>query len=141
MRKDALAMSTVLTEACATHSIGAVQHFAELGIEQKQRTCEILTNPYTQTFRSHFNADGSFASWNFADTTPQGDCGFINLSRFVPEPGDKPYFWQYYARRVTSNRQATNVLGKCSDFEERETLHDWKAQTIFLQCDYIEPGL
>lgn len=144
MRKDMAAQAAALNEACQAHSTSALKRFAELGIEAKERTCEVLTNPYTQIFRAQFNAHGSLSSWSIADTTPQGDCGFINLSRFVPvieRPGEAPYLWQYYARRVTSNRQATSVLGKCSDFEEREILHDWRRQTIFLQCDYIEGGL
>lgn len=143
MRRDATAQAAALTEACQTRSTGALQRFFDLGVGLTERTCVVNTNSFTQTFRAHFNTDGSFASWNIADTRPQGDCGFIQLSRFVPvmdKPGQKPYLWQYYARRVTSNRQATSMLGKCSDFEEFETLYDWISQPIFLQCDYVEAG-
>lgn len=143
MRKDLKAQFAAMKQSCQSRTLDGLKQFMELGLEQEQRTCEVGTNDFKQTFKPVYSADGKFQSWNVADTAPSGDCGFINLSRFVPvnEHGGTTYLWRYYARRVTTNPQSDLVLVKCKNFEEREYLYDWSPQTISLQCDYIKDGL
>ncbi len=142
-KKDMRAWAEAISQSCTTRTLEGVSNSIALSLGSEQRTCVIGTNPFTQTFKAQYSGD-RFQAWMVADSTPVGDCGVINVSRLVPEittPGEKPYFWQYYARKVVTNPTADIVLMKCSDLDEREYLYDWRQQSIPLQCDYIKPGM
>lgn len=143
-RRDLKSTTAAAGELCSDPTEDAVRRFIRLTLETQSRTCEIGVNPFKQTFHAVFASDGKFISWNVADTTPQGDCGLIQLSRFEPvveKPGEKPYFWRYYARKAIANPQAKSLgVMACSDFDQGEYLYDWKQQTLALQCDYIKAG-
>ncbi|MEA9482724.1 hypothetical protein VC290_20785, partial [Xanthomonas campestris] len=107
-RGDLAAQMGAMGQACKTRTLDGMKRFMALGIDIEQRTCQIGTNSFKQTFKAVYASDGTFKSWNVADTTPNGDCGIINLSRFVPvpeKPGEKPYFWQYIARKGWSDQR------------------------------------
>lgn len=143
-RRDFAAQMSAMNQACKTRKLDYVKQFMALGIDVEQRTCQISTNPFRQVFKAVYASDGTFNSWNVADTTPTGDCGTINLSRLVPVPeksGGNPYFWRYMARKVITNPESSMLLMQCKDLDEREYLYDWKKQNIALHCDYIEDGL
>jgi len=142
-KKDMHAWAEAIGQSCTTRTLEGVRNSIALSLGSERRTCNIGTNPFTQTFKAQYSGD-TFQAWVVADSRPVGDCGVINVSRLVPEttkPGDKPYLWRYYARKVVTNPTADVLLMKCSDLDEREYLYDWRQQSIPLQCDYIKPGM
>lgn len=142
-KKDMRTWATAMGQSCATRNLDGMKRAIAQSLDQEQRTCIVGTNPFTQTFKAQY-AGNTFQSWVVAESTPQGDCGVINVSRLAPaiiKAGEKPYFWRYYARKVVTNPNADMVLMKCSDLDEKEYLYDWQEQSVPLQCDYIKPGL
>jgi len=140
-RRDMEQQFSALLESCRSKNLDGMRRFIHLGLETDTRTCLVSTNRFEQTFRPVRDGDGKLLSWSVADTAPQGDCGFVQMSRFRPaDPNGKAdtYLWQYIAKRATSNPEGSFLLGSCKDFDESETLYDWRAKTVALQCDYIE---
>lgn len=140
-RRDAEQQFGAIVESCNFKTLDGLKRSARLALERDARTCTVSTNAFKQTFRPVRNSDGKLLSWNYADATPQGECGMIQLSRFRPaDPDGKTdtIFWQYIAKRATSNPEGSHWLASCKDFDESETLYDWRSSEIALQCDYIE---
>lgn len=140
-RRDMEQRFSAVLETCRTKNMDGMRRFIRLGLEKDTRTCLVATNRFKQTFRPVEDLDGKLLSWTVSDTTPQGDCGLVQMSRFRPaDPDGKTdtIFWQYVAKRATSNPEGSFLLGSCKDFDESETLYDWRSKEIALQCDYIE---
>lgn len=141
-RRDMEQQYSALLETCRTKNLDGARRFIRLGIERDIRTCLVSTNRFEQTFRPVKDLDGKLTSWTVADTSPQGTCGFVQMSRFVP--GQNPsegtvILWKYFGKRATSNPEGTTIFGtSCKDWDESETLYDWQQREIPLQCDYIE---
>jgi hypothetical protein len=129
-------------DSCESKNLEGLKRSIRLGIEQEARTCLIFTNRFTQTFRPISNTKDGLPSWTYADPTPQGDCGVVQMPRFRPDVArgsTSTIFWQYVAKRATSNPEGTLLGGMaCKDLDESETLYDWRSKPIALQCDYIE---
>ena len=140
-RKDMEQQFGALKETCSAKNLDGMRRFVRLGIEKESRTCLVSTNRFEQVFRPVKDLDGKLLSWTVADTAPQGDCGFVQMSRFRPsDPEGKSNYtlWQYVAKRATSNPEGNYILGSCKDFEEVETVYDWNKKEVALQCDYLE---
>lgn len=131
-----------ILDGCTSGNLDGLKRSTRLSLERDSRTCKVSTNRFEQTFRSVRDANGKLLSWAVADTTPQGDCGFVQMSRFLPADVNgtpSTVFWQYVGKRATANPESKTAWGgSCKDWDERETLYDWKPQAIVLQCDYIE---
>lgn len=141
--KDTRTWAIAMGQSCAARNLDGMKRAIAQLLDQSERTCIVGTNPFTQTFKAQY-AGNTFQAWIVSESTPQGDCGVINVSRLTPEitkAGEEPYFWRYYARKVITNPNADIVLMKCSDLDENEYLYDWREQSIPLQCDYIKAGL
>ncbi|HEY5972275.1 MAG TPA: hypothetical protein VIT22_09945 [Pseudoxanthomonas sp.] len=143
-RRDMEQQYSAAMETCRTKNMDGMRRMIRLGIEKDTRTCLVSTNRFEQTYRPILGSDGKLLSWTVADTTPQGDCGFVQMSRFIPEPtqhGRMTLLWKYIAKRATSNPEGENLLGSCKEWEEVETVYDWQDKEIPLQCDYIEHSI
>lgn len=142
-RKDISEQMSAILESCIARNLDGFKKSLRLGLIKDSHTCKVSVNPFQQTFRPVPDAKG-IVTWVVADQTPSGECGFVQLSRFRPAPGvDKKLgFWQYVAKRATANPEATSPLqSSCGEWDESETLYDWKPKEIALQCDYIEPSV
>lgn len=130
-----------ILDSCASKNLDGMRRSTRLALERDARTCTVSTNRFQQTFRPVRNLDGKLTSWTFADTTPQGECGVVQMSRFRPaDPDGKTdtIFWQYVAKKAIANPDGSFFLASCKDLDESETLYDWRSKEIALQCDYIE---
>jgi hypothetical protein len=106
-------------ETCRTKNMDGMKRMVRLGLEKDTRTCLVSTNRFEQTFRPIHGNDGKLLSWAVADTNPQGDCGFVQMSRFIPEytkAGDTVFLWKYLAKRATSNPEGK----RCSGFHAKD---------------------
>lgn len=95
-----------MVESCQSGNLEGLKRSTRLALEQEARTCLITTNRFQQTFRANRDAQGKLLSWTVADTTPKGECGFVQMSRFVPADPDgstNTLFWNYVGKRATSN--------------------------------------
>lgn len=141
-RRDMGQQFSAALETCRTKNMDGMRRMIRLGLEKDTRTCLVSTNRFEQSFRPVKDNGGKLLSWTIADTSPQGDCGFVQMSRFIPEktePGRTQYLWKYVAKRATSNPEGQTMLGiSCKGWEEVETVYDWLSKEIPLQCDYIE---
>lgn len=144
-RRDMEQQYSAMLETCRTKDTDGMRRFLRLGLEKDTRTCDVATNRFEQTFRPVQDSGGKLLSWTVADTGPQGDCGFVQMSRFIPESTDSgrtTLLWKYVAKRATSNPEGENLLGiSCKGWEEVETVYDWQSKEIPLQCDYIEHSI
>lgn len=142
-RRDTEQQFTAVLDTCRTKNMDGMRRFIRLGLEKDTRTCLVSTNRFEQTFRRVQDYDGKLTSWTVADTLPQGDCGFVQMSRFVPDDGKplagKILLWKYIGKRATSNPEGKTLFGtSCKGWDESETLYSWQQKEIPLQCDYIE---
>lgn len=141
-RRDNEQHFRAILESCQSRNIDGLKRATRIALERDARTCLVATNPFEQTFRPVRDPDGKLLSWSIADTRPQGDCGFVHISRFIPEKsssGSDFLFWNYVGKRATSNPEAKTVFDiSCKDWDESETVYEWKSKEIALQCDYIE---
>jgi len=140
-RRDNEQQFSAILDSCTSKNLDGMKRSTHLALERDARTCTVSTNRFEQTFRPIRDMDGKLLSWTYADTTPQGECGVIQMSRFRPaDPNGKTdtIFWQYVAKRATSNPDGKFFLASCKDLDESETLYDWRSKEIAMQCDYIE---
>lgn len=144
-RRDMEQQHSAVLETCRTKNADGLHRMLRLALEKDARTCLVSTNRFEQTFRPIRNSDGKLLSWTIADTQPQGEFGFIQMSRFIPEsdqPGRMTLLWKYVAKRATSNPEGVTMMDiSCKGWEETETVYDWQKKEIPLQCDYIEHSL
>ena len=107
---------------------------------KKLRTCKVATNDFSQNFQRVGNTN----TWTAKNSKPEGNCGFIQLSRFEEvSAGGVVKFWVYRAKRATTNPNGKyeGFLSKpksCSEFDESEYLYDWKERSLAMGCDYVE---
>jgi hypothetical protein len=145
-KSELLAMSRAFETACKSGK--EEEDFLKataLAADIQVRTCKVSgANVFKQTFRYMPNEGEQSGVW-VVDAKPQGPCGVVQLSRFEPDPNEKPsksgliLFWRYVARKAITNPKGELALTmKCSDFDESEYLFDWKYQTWPMRCDYIE---
>lgn len=142
-RRDMEQQFSALLETCRTKSLDGLRRFLRLALEKDARTCLVSTNRFEQTFRPVKDYEGKLISWTVADTLPQGDCGFVQMSRFVPDDnkplGGRILLWKYIGKRATSNPEGKTLTGmSCREWDESETVYSWQSKEIALQCDYIE---
>ena len=142
-RRDMEQQFSALLETCRTRSLEGLRRFLRLAVEKDARTCLVSTNRFEQTFRPVKDYEGKLISWTVANTLPQGDCGFVQMSRFVPDDNKplagKIYLWKYIGKRATSNPEGKTLIGtSCREWDESETVYSWQPKEIPLQCDYIE---
>jgi hypothetical protein len=73
-----------------------------------------------------------------AESTPQGVCGAVDLSRFEPEKSGNLVFWKFATRKAISNPNASFLGLQCKDLEQSEYLWDWRSVQNGISCDFVE---
>jgi hypothetical protein len=123
-------------DMCDQPTLENFTRFVDYGIEKRERTCKVWSQRYSQRFR----AVGSERETWVVNEPPSGDCGLVNVSRFE-KARDMDIFWDYYARKVVTNKQgmASGVIA-CGDFDENEYHYAWRSREVFLGCDYVQFG-
>jgi hypothetical protein len=113
--------------------------FVRLGLEHDQRTCSVIVNPYKQSFAQ---IQGTNNWVVIQQEGPTGPCGIVNISRFESETSSKINFWNYFAKKVVTNKSGDVLQGlmKCTDLDEAEYEYNWKSRQIYMGCDYITLG-
>ncbi len=140
-KRDTTDMAAAFVKACDKPSEESYLNVTRLEQERDRRTCRASVHTYQETFR-FIPADKGPGSW-VADSQPDGPCGIVQLNRFESEPlsfgGKQSYFWKYVARKAITNPNGELPLGgKCSGFDERVFVYDWRQKTHQRTCDYIE---
>lgn len=136
-KRDSLASTEALLAYCVKPSEEAAINITLLEHDKAKRTCRVSSNPYTQSFKRIVNQEKN--TWVVAQDGPDGVCGFVNLSRFESEESSGLFFWNYVARRATTNPTGKLLGASCAEFEETEFSYSWRSKgAIFAGCDYIE---
>lgn len=109
-----------------------------LGHSRDMRTCKVVSNSYSQSFRPVFDGSSKRPAWVVAQDGAEGPCGLVNLSRFEAEKQEGHTFWSYTARKAITNPQGSFFGQSCRLFDESEYLYDWRNKEHFMDCDFIE---
>jgi hypothetical protein len=139
-KRDIVKMVKALLEFCKSRTEQNFLNLVRLGHDKDTRTCLVSSNAFKQRFRFVSDNISGRDSW-VTEGAPEGPCGFVQLSRFEPDPqrDSKLVFWKYVARKAVTNPQGSFFPGtSCKGFDEGEYLYDWKDKERFLGCDYIE---
>jgi hypothetical protein len=139
-KTQALKAAKLLISLCERPTEETYLELVRASYEQDSRTCRVRSNPFTQRFVPARDETGGTSSW-IADSKPEGDCGVVQLSRFVRDAVDGYVFWKYIARKAVTNPKATFLTsGKtCGEvISEVEYVYDWRQRTLDLGCDFID---
>lgn len=129
------------------------ENFLELiKIQQDKnlRTC-LVSGGYGYSSKQTFTYVEDYSTGTGAwvvESKPEGPCGIISLSRFVPEKikigASEHVFWKFFAKKAITNKDGA-LFGdvKCNQLDEKEYLYDWKTgpetdRLYHLGCEYIE---
>jgi len=137
-KRDAGRMLKVMIEYCDRPSETTYMPLIKLGLEKDQRTCIVGSKSFKQSFRlvSEGNAK---AVWVVAQSSPEGTCGIVQLSRFEPEETSIGKRWSYIARKAITNPSETLFPGvKCGELDERLYTYNWRPKEHQMSCDYIQ---
>jgi hypothetical protein len=126
---------------CQQPSRAGMEEMARITHDKEARTCLASSYRFHQIFRRVSDAASNKTTW-VVKSEPSGPCGIVQLDRFeaVRPFGDKMPFWEYTARKAVTNPSATDLLMKCSDFDESTYVYTWDTQyqERAVRCDYIE---
>ncbi len=139
-KKDLLKMTKSMMEFCKSKTEENFLNFVRLGHEKDTRTCKVSANTYKQAFRFVQDHLSNAGAW-VVQSTPEGPCGIVQLSRFEPErlKDSKLVFWKYLARKAITNPQGSFFPGaSCKGLDEGEYVYDWRSKEHSLGCDYVE---
>lgn len=138
-RADMLASARVFTEYCSNPSEALARKMAALKIDEDNRTCEVSARSFSATFAAYPGA-GDTITW-IEQSTPQGECGIVNMSRFESEVSVLGLpVWKFFSRKAITNPSAKTGPAQlsCSGWDEREYSWDWRDQDGYKGCDYIK---
>lgn len=139
-RADAVITAKSLIDYCTKPTEANLVAIVKLSHDKDSRTCSSSSNSYKQTFR-RVSDSGTRPVW-VAETSPEGPCGIVQLSRFEPEElslgSSKSVFWKYIARKSITNPNGQLVPGmQCKSLDESSYTYDWRAKEHQLTCDYV----
>jgi len=135
-KKDLLNWEKANVEFCKSKTEDNWLNLVRLEYEKDSRTC--IVNAHTFSDRFRYRRDSGTGVW-VTQSSPQGPCGIVQLSRFEPERRGKFVFWKYVARAIATNPQGTTLDGQsCKQQELREYLYDWRTKEHSLSCEYID---
>jgi hypothetical protein len=140
-KADGQRVAKALTEYCDKPAEEAFLSVVRVGHDKDRRTCSVSSNSYKQSFRLLSEPAGR-SVW-VAQSSPEGSCGLLQLSRFEPEEtkiGNSTFTnWTYIARKAITNPSAEFFPGtKCSGLDERPYTYDWRSREHQMSCDYIQ---
>jgi hypothetical protein len=140
-KADAQRSARVFLEYCSKPTEENYLGLARFGHEKDRRTCTVSSNSYKQSFRPLTEGGGAVV-W-VTQSTPDGPCGVVQLSRFEPEEtkiGTSKFTnWKYIARKAITNPSGELFPGaKCSGLDEKPYTYDWRSKEHQMTCDYIQ---
>lgn len=129
---------TLIEESCDLESSEQMREWmsrvVELSLSWDRVTCKVWPNTWNQEFTLR---GGSGTSYWLSDSEPSGECGIVNISTIK---NDGEYFWKYESRRVVTNKEATDTLMPCDQFEERVASYRWEPVEHLVNCKEIKFG-
>jgi hypothetical protein len=135
-KKDLLNWEKANVEFCKSKTEDNWLNLVRLEYEKDSRTCIVTAHTFSDRFR--YIRDSGAGVW-VTQSSPQGPCGIVQLSRFEPERRGKFVFWKYVARATMTNPQGTTLDGKsCKQEQVGEYLYDWRTKEHSLSCEYID---
>ena len=140
-KSDALHFAKSFIEYCEKPTEESFLNIVKAGHEKDSRTCSASSNTYKQSFRFVTEATGG-SVW-VTQSTPEGPCGIVQLSRFESETtkiGSSNFSnWKYIARKAITNPSAEFFPGaKCSGLDEAPYTYDWRSKEHQMTCSYIQ---
>ena len=140
-RADAQRSARVFLDYCSKPIEENYLALARSGHEKERRTCTVSSNSYKQSFRPVTEGNGAVV-W-VTQSSPDGPCGIVQLSRFESEEtkiGTSKFTnWKYIARKAITNPSSELFPGaKCSGLDERPYTYDWRSKEHQMTCDYIQ---
>jgi hypothetical protein len=139
-REQAMTAAKAYRHACSG-DLEPMRNVLRADYELETRTCRVSANIFEQTFKRVMDtANGKF-SW-VVDSSPQGDCGIVQLSRFEPVKMEKFTVWNYVARKAITNPEGQTGLipFKCSNLDEATYVYSWRSDEApsWADCAKIE---
>lgn len=148
-QKDELLKTfSALQAFCKDKTEKSFLELTKLSHDKDSRTCIISAGySFSQTFTYVEDGLSNAGAW-VVEGKPEGPCGAVQLSRFIPEKSSLKdsdlIFWKYIAKKAITNTNGT-FFGdfKCSQADENEYLYDWKTSAktdrlYHLGCEFIE---
>lgn len=140
-KADAQRSARLYVEYCNKPNEANYLAIARFTHEKNQRTCLVSSNSYKQSFRP-LREGGGTTVW-VTQSSPEGSCGIVQLSRFEPEEtkigASKFTNWKYIARKAITNPSGELFPGaKCSGLDESSYTYDWRSKEHQITCDYIQ---
>jgi hypothetical protein len=119
-----------LIEICENPSTETARNFLEASHNIESDVCEAMFNRYTQQF-----VQVSEGLW-VVESTPSGECGIINTSRFTADP-KYPMLWNYEASKIITNKSGGEII-PCSGLDERPQPYFWNQGPVLKNCTYLD---
>lgn len=134
-KRDLLEKMRAVKAVCDSPSEAGVRALIVLEHQQDTRTCKLFGNHYRQSFKL---AEGG----NWVHTSePTGPCGTVFVTEFQKESSSIGLtLWNHRTRKIITNPSGTNVIMKCSDFDEATYTYVWRKEPVYRGCDYIDYG-
>jgi hypothetical protein len=118
---------------CKSLSKKTIETLIRIVHEKNSRTCKVFANEFSQKFTLDINKN-----WVSKESSG-GQCGVINVSVFKKAKDSN--YWTYRTQKIITNNDDKNEnILNCSYLDKNEYFYDWKAEEIFLGCDYIKFG-
>ena len=139
-RQYTITLTDSIIKYCSTKSKKDLRAFFTIAALKETRTCSVNNQSFKQQFKFIAGPEGKNPTWVVKDS-PNGTCGMINLSRFELDTNSSINIWNYISRRAITNPNAMYSEGvSCNEFEQNETLFDWRAKELTMECDFINFG-
>jgi hypothetical protein len=115
---------------CKSPSTETARKFLEASHDAGADICEPTFNRYVQPY-----VRVSAGLW-VVESTPTGECGVINTSRFIADP-KYPFLWSFEASKVVSNKAGQSII-PCSELDERPQPYRWNHGPVLKNCTFID---
>lgn len=138
-KQDLTLLFKAYTKVCKTKNAEDLHAVQKLYLDKEVRSCNISTNKFSQSFQ--LVSDGDKSKVWVVRGEPFGECGLVQLSRFVPAHSKtgEINFWNYVAKKIVTNKNGKTEWGiSCKDFDENEYEYAWQSKVWTKGCDYIE---
>lgn len=127
------ALMDVLMPFCQEQNEQTLGVFMRYLADRTAMTCEVFIHRYDQTF-----VRVSPDLW-VVESSPTGDCGIVNTSRFARDRHDDWSFWNYISSKVVTNKAGLQFgVVECSKLDEATYEYRWDAPTKRIDCVYLE---
>ena len=126
------AFSNLMASFCVDRTAENLKALLRTSHEKAAKTCRPMINQFEQTF-----VQVSETLW-VAESSPTGQCGLIQVSRFTLPENGLGSLWEYTAQKVVTNKAGENFGLACSDLNEESVLYTWKLGSKRIGCEFID---